>query len=90
MYISADSCYSSILNSINKRNPATFAIAQVTESELEDDNLGLEQFMDREFDSVDGGHEASAVLHSLEGIAEIRSHRERGVRKRNFDDMAYY
>ena len=81
-----------ILNSINKRNPTAFAIAKVhvTESELEDDNLELEQFLDSEFDGVDGGHEASAVLHSLEGIAEIRSHRERGVRKRNFDDMAYY
>ena len=43
-----------------------------------------------EFDGVDGGHESSAVLHSLEGIAEIRRHRERGVRKRNLDDMAYY
>ena len=41
-YISADSCYSCILNSINKRNPIAFAIAEVTESELEDDNLGLE------------------------------------------------
>ena len=91
MYISADSCYSRILNSINKRNPIAFAIAEVTESELEDDNLGLEhvQFLDSEFDGVDGGHEASAVLHSPEEIAEIRSHRERGVRKRNFDDMAY-
>ena len=88
--ISADSCYSRILNSINKRNPTAFAIAEVTESELEDDNLGLEQFLESEFDGVDGGHEASAVLHSPEGIAEIRSHRERGVRKRNFDDMAYY
>ena len=71
MYISADSCYSCILISINKRNPTAFAIAEVTESELEDDNLGLEQFLDSEFDVVDGGHEASAVLHSPEGIAEI-------------------
>ena len=90
VYISADSCYSRILNSINKRNPTAFAIVEVTESELEDDNLGLEQFLDSEFDGVDGGHEASAVLHSPEGIAEIRSHRERGARKRNFDDVAYY
>ena len=90
VYISADSCYSRILNSINKRNPTAFAIVEVTESELEDDNLGLEQFLDSEFDGVDGGHEASAVLHSAEGIAEIRSHRERGVRKQNFKDMAYY
>ena len=75
---------------LDKRNPTAFAIAEVTESELEDDNLGLELFLDSEFDGVDGGHEASAVRHSLEGIAEIRSHRERGVRKRNFDDMAYY
>ena len=90
VYISADSCYLRILNLINKRNPTAFAIAEVTESELEDDNLGLEQFLDSEFDGVDGGHEASAVLHSPEGIAEIGSHRERGVRKRNFDVMAYY
>ena len=48
---------------IDKRNPTAFAIAEVTESELEDDNLGLEQFLDSEFDGVDGGHEASAVLH---------------------------
>ena len=33
------------------------------------------------FDGVDGGHEANTVLHGTEGIAEIRSHRERGVRK---------
>ena len=59
-----------ILNSINK-NPTAFAIAKVTESELEDDNLGLEQFLDSEFDGVDGGHEANAVCHPLEGIAEI-------------------
>ena len=57
--LSADSCYSRILNSINKRNPTAFAIAEVTESELKDDNLGLEQFLDSEFDGVDGGHEAS-------------------------------
>ena len=88
MYISADLCYSHSLNSINKRNPTAFTIAEVIESE--DDNLGLEQFLDSEFDGVDGEHEASAVLHSPEGIAEIRNHRERGVRKRNFDDMAYY
>ena len=61
-----------ILNSINK-NPTAFAIAEVTESELEDDNLGLEQFLDSEFDGVDGGHEANAVLHPPEGIAEFRS-----------------
>ena len=72
VYISADSCYSRILNSINKRDPAAFAIVEVTESELEDDNLGLEQFLDSEFDGVDGGHEASAVLHSPEGTSEIR------------------
>ena len=78
------------LNSINKRNPTAFAIAEVTESELEDDNLGLKQFLDSEFDGVDGGHEANAVLHSPEGTAEIRSSREGGVRKRNFDDMVYY
>ena len=89
VYIS-DSCYSRILNSINKRNPTAFAIAEVTESELEDDNLGLEKFLDNEFDGVDGGHEANTVLHPPEGIAEIRSRRERGVRKRNFDDMVYY
>ena len=35
---------------------------------MEDDNLGLEP----KFDGVDGGHEASAVLHSPEGTAEIR------------------
>ena len=90
VYISPDSCHSRILNSINKRNPTAFAIAEVTESELEDDNMGLEQFLDSVFDGVDGGHEASAVLPFPEGIAEIRSHRERGVRKRNLDDMAYY
>ena len=70
MYIS-DSGYSHILNLINKRNPTAFAVAEVTESELEDDNLGLEQFLDSEFDGVDGGHEANAVCHPLEGIAEI-------------------
>ena len=64
VYISADSCYSRTLNSINKRNPTAFAIAEATESELEDDNLGLEQFLDSEFDGVGGGHEASAALHS--------------------------
>ena len=90
VYISADSSYSPILNSINKTNPTGFAIVEVTESELEDDNLGFEQFLDCEFDGVDGGHEASAALHSPKGIAEIQSHRKRGVRKRNFDDMAYY
>ena len=42
VYIS-DSCNSRILNSIKKRNPTAFAIAEVTESELEDDNLGLKQ-----------------------------------------------
>ena len=63
MYISADSCYSRILKSINKRNPTAFAIAEVTESELEHDNLGLEQFLDSEFAGVDGEHEVSAVLH---------------------------
>ena len=70
-YIS-DSCYSRILNSINKRNPTAFAIAEVTEAELEDDNLGLEEFLDSEFDGVDGGHKANAVLHLPGGIAEIR------------------
>ena len=90
VYIS-DSCYSRILNSINNlRNPTAFAIAEVTESEQEDDNLALEQFLDSEFDGVYGGHEANTVLHPPEGIAEIRSRRERGVRKRNFDDMIYY
>ena len=79
MYISANSCYSRILKSINKRNPTAFAIAEVTESELEDDNLEIEQFLDSEFDCVDGGHETSAVVHSPEGIAEIRSHIEKGV-----------
>ena len=82
VYISADSCCWRILK-LDKINPTAFAIAEVTESELEDDNLGLEP----EFDGVDGGHEASAVLHSPEGIAEIRSHREKDVRKRNFDDI---
>ena len=67
-----------------QKNATAFAIAEVTESELEDDNLGLEQFLDSEFDGVDGGHKASAVLHFPEGIAEIRSHRVRGVRKRYF------
>ena len=67
MYISADSCYSHILNLINKRNPTAFAIAEETESELKDDNLGLEQFLDREFDGVGGGHKASAVLHQFSG-----------------------
>ena len=90
VYISAESCYSRILNSIKEIQHWAFAIAEVTESELEDDNLGLELFLDSEFDGVDGGHEASAVPHSPEGIAEIRSHRERGMRKRNFDDMAFY
>ena len=71
VYILADSCYSRTLNSINKRNPTAFAIAEVTESELEDDNLGLEQFLDSEFDGVGGGHEASAALHSPEGIAKF-------------------
>ncbi|PFX12611.1 hypothetical protein AWC38_SpisGene23399 [Stylophora pistillata] len=80
VYIS-DSYYSRILNSINKRNPTAFAIAEVTEAELEDDNLGLEQILDSEFDGVDGGHEENVVLHPQEGIAEIRSRRERGVRK---------
>ena len=90
MYISADLCYWHSLNLINKRNPTAFAIAEVIESELEDNNLGLEQFLDSEFDGVDREHKASDVLHSPEGIAEIRNHRERDVRKRNFDDMAYY
>ena len=70
VYIS-DSGYSRILNLINKRNPTAFAVAEVTESELEDDNLGLEQFLDSEFNGVDGGHEANAVCHPPEGIAEI-------------------
>ena len=48
-YIPADSCYSRILNSINKRNPTAFALVEVTESELEDEKLGLEQFLDSEF-----------------------------------------
>ena len=34
-----------------------------------------------------GGHEANTVLHPPEGIAEIRSCRERGARKRKFHDM---
>ena len=46
--------------------------------------MGLEQFLDSECDGVGGGHEASAVLYSPEGIAEIRSLRQRSVRKRNF------
>ena len=76
---------------INKRNPTAFAVAEVTESELEDDNLGLEQFLDSEFDGVDGGHGVNAVLHDPpEGIAEIRSRREGGVKKRNFHDIVYY
>ena len=79
--------YSRILNSIEKRNPRAFAIAEVTKSELEDDDLRFEQFLDREFDGVDGEHEANTVLHPPEGIAEIRSCRERGTRKRKFDDM---
>ena len=82
--------YSRISNSINKRNPTAFEIAEVTESEPEDDNLGLEQCLDSEFDSVDGGHVANTVLHPPEGIAEIRSRRERGARKQNFDDVVYY
>ena len=89
----SDSCYSRILNSINKSNPTAFAIAEVTESELEDDNLGLVQFLDSgdgEFDGDDGGHDANTVPYLPEGIAEIRSRRERRVRKRNFDDMVYY
>ena len=61
MYISADLCYSHSLNLINKRNPTAFAIAEVTESELEDDNLGLEQFLDSEFHGVDGEHEANGI-----------------------------
>ena len=89
VYIS-DSCYSRILNSINKRNPTAFAIAEVTESELEDDNLGLEQFLGSESDGDDGVHEANTFLYPPEGIADIRSRRERPVRKRNFDDMVYY
>ena len=76
------------------RNPTAFPIAQVSESEIEDDNLRLEQFLvflDSEFDGVDEGHEVNAtVLHLQEGIAGIRSCRERGVRKRNFDNMVYY
>ena len=82
VFISADWCYSCILNSINKRNPTAFAIsAEVNESELEDDNLGLEKFLDSEVDIVDGEHEANAA---------IRSRRQRGARKRNFGDMVYY
>ena len=76
VYIS-DSCHLRILNSIN-RSPTAFAIAEVTESELEDDDLELEQFLDSEFDGVDGGHEANAVLHPPEGIAEFRAV-EKGV-----------
>ena len=70
VYIS-DSCYSQILYSLNKRNPTAFATEEVTESELEDDNPWLEQFLDGEFEGVDRGHEANAVLHPLEGTAEI-------------------
>ena len=55
----------------------TILIAEVTESELEDEDLRFEQFLDSEFDGVDGGHEANTVLQSPEGIAEIRSRRER-------------
>ena len=82
------------LNSINKIIPTVFAIVEVTgavtESGMKDDNLGLEQFLDSEVWGVDGRHEAYAVLHPPKGIAEIRSRRERGVRKRNFDDMVNY
>ena len=48
--------------------------SKTVESELEDDNLGLEQFLDSEVAGVDGGHEANAL---------IRSRRQRGVRKRS-------
>ena len=48
--------------------------SKTVESELEDDNLGLEQFLDSEVTGVDGGHEANAL---------IRSRRQRGVRKRS-------
>ena len=79
MYISADSCYSCILNLINKRNPTAFAITEVTESELEDDNLRLEQFLDSEF-----------VLTADMKQNGRNCRRERGVSKQNFDDMVYY
>ena len=48
--------------------------SKTVESELEDDNLGLEQFLESEVAGVDGGHEANAL---------IRSRRQRGVRKRS-------
>ena len=65
-----NACYSRILKSTNKRNPTAFAIAEVIESELEDDYLGLEQFLDSESDGVDGGHEENTVLHPPEGKFE--------------------
>ena len=70
VYTSRTRVIRAYLKSINKRNPTVFAIAEVTESELEDDNLGLEQVLESEFDGVDGGHEANAVLHPPEGIAK--------------------
>ena len=63
---------------LDKRNPTAFAIAEVTESELEDDNLGLELFLDSEFDGVDGGHEASAVRHSQKELPKLEAI-EKGV-----------
>ena len=66
VYIS-DTCYSCILNSLNKRNPTASAVAEVNQSELENDNLGPEHFLG----DVDGGDEAIAILHDVVGMAEI-------------------
>ena len=75
-----DTCYSRILNSLNPQTPTASAAAEFAESESQEFNQ-----LQRE-SSVESQHVEYIDIERT----EIRSRRERCVRKRRNEDMVYY
>ena len=76
-----DTCFSRILNSINPQTPTTCTVAEfiASESQEHNDQLHTES-------PVEGGH----VEYIDVEATEIRSRRNRDIRKRTNEDMVYY
>ena len=76
-----DTCYSQILNSLNSQTPTACAVAEFVEYENQEQNDQLQTECPVESEHVE--------YLDIEAT-EIRSRRERGVRKRRNEDMVYY
>ena len=76
-----DTCFSQILNSINPQIPTTCTVAEFVANENQEQNDQLQTES-----PVEGEH----VEYIDVEATEIRSRRNRGIRKRINQDMVYY